>query len=671
MRRLRLKFMIVCVLAVWLVGSTVPAIAGTPCVVPNNGAGTVDLPPIGCDYTTPGDAFRIVDGLPPGTTIEMEGILMNFDCSSQPCPICSLPLPPGECETIGGSLGGHGHCFEATLDLTVTGTGSLAGFNRHLAVPVCGEVHTAMRNPGDPVQSFVTDFYRLEGILYGDPDFCELRIIWGTDYGLPSPGHTTLTDLGNGTFDVDSFFDITYSIEFEGCPGSQIEDYAGTTIGTIRMATGFEEGWPCEPRLDGSACLWVDCNKAGDECQPTGVNFDPVTGQVTVLECECRWPDQCVVDSSGASVYGCMAPDNGTGTADLPPLNCDYTSPTERFMIIDGLPPGTTIEMEGILMDFFCEDQPCLICSLGLPAGMCEMYGGSLGGHGHCFEATLDLTVTGTGSLQGFNRHLAVPVCGEVHTAPRNPGDPVQAFVTDFYQLEGELFGDPDFCALRIIWGTDYGLPSPGHMTLTELPSGDYAVDSFFDITYSIEFEGCPGSQLEDYMGTTTATIRMETGAEPVPPSCAGDCPPGYVCDDTIVYKPDGTVDVNCNCLAVDCEPTEDASRCEVAACPGADWCQPTCVNYDPNTGRITVLDCNCRGYTECHVDLSGGEPIQPTCTGDCPPCMFCDEITTAGPNGTINICCECVPNADLNGDGVVDFKDFAIMANQWLRNIP
>jgi hypothetical protein len=836
--------------------------------VPHNGTGTADLPPIGCQYTSPGDAFRIVSGLPPGTTIEMEGILMDFICDYQPCALCSLGLPTGTCEMLGGTLGGHGHCFDATLYLTVTGTGELAGFNRQLAVAVCGEVHTAMRNPGDPVQAFPTVFYRLRGELFGDPDFCTFRVKWGTDYGLPSPGHTTLTELPSGDYAVDSFFDITYQIEFEGCPFSPLDGYSGTTTLPIRLETGFEDGFPCQPRFDNSACEVVQCDYVVDECQPTSVNFDPATGQVTVLDCECRGPDQCVVDSSGASVYGCMAPDNGTGTPTLPPLDCEYTSPNDVFRIIDGLPPGTTIELEGILMDFICDNQPCGICSLRLPAGTCEMLGGSLNGHGHCFEATLDLTVTGTGSLNGFNRHLAVPVCGEVHTALRNPGDPVQSFVADFYRLRGELFGDPDFCEFIVTWGTDYGLPSLGHMTLTQLSNGDFAVDSFFDIIYQIEFQGCPGSQLDGYAGTTTATIRMETGAEPVPPGCSGDCPEGFLCDDSIVYKPDETIDVNCRCLPVDCEPTEDSSRCEVAACPGADWCRPTCVNYDANTGRITVLDCNCRDYSECYVELpepgfncimpdngsgtvdlppedceyvsphevyliidglppgttieldgpldgflnvvsspggtlggdrstfdgdldwditgtgslagfnrhivmsvtgeihtgprtpgdpvqtfptdmyrlqgqvfgdpdfctlrftagtdnglpgpgettlvkvpsgdyavdsffdiayqiefygcpgsqldgyngittatirveTGGEPVRPSCTGDCPPCMFCDEQTTTNPNGTINICCNCVRNPDLNGDGKVDFKDMAIIAAYWLQNIP
>jgi len=206
------------------------------------------------------------------------------------------------------------------------------------------------------------------------------------------------------------------------------------------------------------------------------------------------------------------------------------------------------------------------------------MAGGTLGGDGHCFEAALDLTVTGTGDLQGFNRHLSVPVFCEVHTGPRTPGDPVQQFPSVMFRMQGELFGDPDFCTFRITGGSDYGLPSPGQMTLTKLPSGDFAVDSFFDITYQIEFEGCPGSIIDDYMGTTTATIRMETGGGCLPP---------------------------------------------------------------------------------------------PSCVGDCPCSEFCNETMNVKPDGTIDICCDCIPDADLNKDGIVNFKDFAIMGMQWLTTRP
>jgi len=203
----------------------------------------------------------------------------------------------------------------------------------------------------------------------------------------------------------------------------------------------------------------------------------------------------------------------GLATADAECIPYE-TDPVDPMMIIDGLPPGTTIEMDAALDDYTCTHSGGY-CSLALPPGQCEGSGGSLGGNGHCFEATLYLDVEGTGSLAGFNRKLAVPVVLEAHTGPRNPGDPVQTFSADLYRLQGELFGDPDFCEFLLIGGTDYGLPGPGQMTLTKLPDGDFAVESFFDVTYQIQFEGCPGSQLEGYSGTTTATVRWFQGGPP------------------------------------------------------------------------------------------------------------------------------------------------------------
>jgi hypothetical protein len=254
-----------------------------------------------------------------------------------------------------------------------------------------------------------------------------------------------------------------------------------------------------------------------------------------------------------------VEPDNGNGTADLPPAGCEYPSPDEVWEIIDGLPPGSWIELDGPLTNF---------------TNIVSSPGGTLGGEKFAFDAELPWVISGKGDLTGFSRNIVMPVSGVMHIGPRTPGDPVQTFPGDMYHLQGEVFGDPDFCTLKFLGGTSNGLPSPGRTTLYELPSGDFAVDSFFDITYQIEFEGCPESVLADYMGTTTATIRVQTG----------------------------------------------------------------------------------------------GEPVEPDCTDLCPACMYCDKVTTINQDGTIDICCECIPDADLNGDGVVDFKDFAIMAYQWLR---
>jgi len=152
------------------------------------------------------------------------------------------------------------------------------------------------------------------------------------------------------------------------------------------------------------------------------------------------------------------------------------------------------------------------------------------------------------------------------------------------YRLEGELFGDPDFCTFKIIGGSDNGLPGPGQTTLTKLPSGDFAVDSFFDITYQIEFDGCPGSQLADYSGTTTATIRMQTGRDPVPPSCLGGCPDGGTCEETITNDTDRTIDICCDCIfePVVCEPTDDGLACKDADCPDPNHtCLPKVVRHN------------------------------------------------------------------------------------------
>ncbi len=320
----------------------------------------------------------------------------------------------------------------------------------------------------------------------------------------------------------------------------------------------------------------------------------------------------------------CTVPDNGTGTITLPPAGCDYLSPDEVHEIIIGLPAGTTIELDAIHKDFICRQDPAGSCSVPLPPGVCEGRGGSLGGHGDCFESTLELQVDGTGALAGFNTTLVVPISCEIHTGPRNPGDPVQTFDTDMYRLEGELFGDPDFCTFKVTGGSDNGLPSPGQTTLTRLPSGDFNVDSFFDITYQIEFAGCDGSRLADYAGTTTATIRMETGTGSAPPSCAGICPAGTVCEQTLNEKADGTIDVCCDCVTEPppCGPTADGQSCEDVTCPIiTDTCVPTVVrqsvpspffppagvdNFTGTTGQIQITDVD--GNTDTYV-ITGEAP--------------------------------------------------------------
>ncbi|MCP4566177.1 MAG: hypothetical protein GY841_01215 [FCB group bacterium] len=198
------------------------------CVQPDDGTGTVPLPP-SCPSTTTDETIDIVNGLQAGSTIKCDPILENYQ------NIVSGP---------GGSYGGESEQYDGELVLQMTGTGGLGGFSRLITIPVSIETHSGPRNPGDAVQSFPHHMIRINGDIFGDPDFDEIRIRGGSDFGLPSPGHTTLTRLGppGSDFQVDSFFDIYYEIDFVGAPGSVLGGLSGTTQGTVRMRPGSTEG---------------------------------------------------------------------------------------------------------------------------------------------------------------------------------------------------------------------------------------------------------------------------------------------------------------------------------------------------------------------------------------------------------------------------------------------
>ncbi len=206
----------------------------------------------------------------------------------------------------------------------------------------------------------------------------------------------------------------------------------------------------------------------------------------------------CFVGFTGAIGYaGCYSP-----TGDFPP-ECPFQSPIDGMMVpvIGGtLQFATTIIMPpaGNVTRMPCDN---IVCN-------CEIL---------TFEATLDLHITGTGDLAGYVRDLPLQVNCEVHIGPRNPGDPVQTIETEMVALNllgGPLVGDPDFDFLDIVAGGSNGLPSPGSTTPKKLPDGDFAVDSFFDITYQITFSGAPGGPLDGLMGDNIETIRLTTPPE-------------------------------------------------------------------------------------------------------------------------------------------------------------
>lgn len=219
-----------------------------PVLVPDAG-GTAQMP-ILSDYAgeTP---MHIIDGLAPGDTIDIDAVLE--------APLLYEEVPGG---ILGGTMsGGGGPLFTWQM----TGTGTLAGFNRLIVMPAANsvlsfpatpplntqgtfEVHAAPRTLGDPLQCFDTNMFRMFSQITNpssnDPDFDLLRLVAGTDFGLPSPGHTTL--LQNGlNWEVDSFFDLTYRIDFVGRPGGALSGMSGSTTGTVRLSLG--DPIPCIP----------------------------------------------------------------------------------------------------------------------------------------------------------------------------------------------------------------------------------------------------------------------------------------------------------------------------------------------------------------------------------------------------------------------------------------
>ncbi len=566
------------------------------CIVPDNGSLTIDMP-ADCPFVGLDEKMFIIDGLPPGTTVEIMPELSTYSAVIR---------------TPGGSLGGEILQFNANLNLRMTGTGTLAGFVRNIVVPTAVEVHTAPRTPGMPVQSFDTELMQLQGQIIGDPDFDLLRVTAGTSFGLPSPGHTTLTQLPGGNWAVDSFFDITYRIDFIGAPGGPLAGMSGSTTGTLRMEQGFHHWVPADgsimhfPQTPAAGGWDVHATVpliAGDDwtanvsthvrdihfwgswlnnLEGQILNFDvailadipasssnpysrpgielwrrtiddfcvlPVTGnppggwydpslplvqpanhtlifQYDIELDSVDWFYQtagtvywlCVsatVASPSVTRWGwhssanhhlddavwalpvstCIAPDNGSGTATVP-AQCPYGS-AATMDIVDGLPPGTTVESDPMLHSH---------------VGILEMPGGTLGGTSSQFQSSLNLQMDGTGALAGYSRAISIPMQSIIHTAPRLPGTSPQSFPTDYFQLFGQISGDPDFDLLRITGGTNFGLPSPGHTTLTQLAGSNWGVDSFFDITYRIDFIGAPGGPLAGMSGSTTGVIHMTQG---------------------------------------------------------------------------------------------------------------------------------------------------------------
>lgn len=233
------------------------------------------------------------------------------------------------------------------------------------------------------------------------------------------------------------------------------------------------------------------------------------------------------------------------------------------MQIVDGLPLTAPIEIDAKLFG-------------GTPISRGP--GGLLSGDQIIATEMIAMDLKGTGSLSGLNRTVNIPVQEMIFTGPYTPGALTQSFPTEMVQLQGQLPpGDPDFDLLRITAGSGFGMPSPGHTTLTKLPGGNWAVESFFDITYRIDFVGAPGGQLAGMSGSTIATTRLKTGSLPVPCTDEGDLCTDDICIEGICqHTPkdcnDGDLCTTDECIGGNCVYTltvfcDDGNPCTNDAC--------------------------------------------------------------------------------------------------------
>lgn len=177
------------------------------------------VPNIGTDYLSPADVHAAIAA---GNVTIIYGDASHSFFTN----IYSQP---------GGTLGGQVETFDSVLVFDFVGAGPLEGWSRTISVPAKTETHTGPRKPEAEVDSFETLMYRIEGQIKGDKDFEYFSIVAGNANGLDSPGQTTFYRQKDGTWLLDSTFNIKYTGSFKGAKGSKLEGLEDTFEGSITM----------------------------------------------------------------------------------------------------------------------------------------------------------------------------------------------------------------------------------------------------------------------------------------------------------------------------------------------------------------------------------------------------------------------------------------------------
>ncbi|MCP3982091.1 MAG: hypothetical protein GY716_22525 [bacterium] len=470
---------------------------------------------------------------------------------------------------------GNGNEIE-TFDSTVEGEVDLGGGPQ--PVTLSGPVTiVTYGKTGNTTGTFQTEILSMS--LTGDAGGIPIEI--RESPSLPSPGQTTITDLGGGQWQIDSFFDVFTELSVAGGPFEPQVNEPGR-MNLVPVDPGACEcistQVPCD--LSDPAVCDGDCPIAGDICTldslggPCFCAPPPVPCEDTFPVCDgdCPANTHCETGNSGVVVL----PDPSLPPESEPadPECVQIVSQYEGQDLHARFPGG---------VDFSDPAHKCF-----------RNVNRTDDGSGNELE-TFDSTVDGEVDLGGGP--VPVTLSGPVTIVTYGKtGNTTGTFQTEILSmsLSGLAGGIP--VEIR----ESPSLVSPGQTTITDLGGGLWQIDSFFDVFTELSINGGP------FQPQTNGAGRMTL--VPVNPDIC-ECVPDFVpCDQTDPAVCDGDCTVAGDYCTPDpaggpcfCAPLEPP-LCEDTLTPECDGSCP------PNERCVSLTDnCECRPCPTVAPGMVGG----------------------------------------------------------------
>lgn len=433
-----------------------------------------------------------------------------------------------------------------------------------------------------------------------------------------------------------------------GCPPGMVCEQQVTTTptGGTRICCVCVPDVPqvCEPTPDHLACEPVVCPTAGEVCRAKCLRIGP-NGQHEIIDCNCQPDDECYLDWVPGLPPRCLG--------DCPPgMVCEQSETFDPFTnetiiccnCVPDEPKECQVNAEGTDCVGLCPDGTPFACRA---SKLTEN------------PATGEITVERCGCDCWLRRSDTPPFefIGCVGKVCKETGQPCQMVVTQ----NGDGTITYDCCQEAAVCE-----PEEDGQSCKQVECPNPASEMCMPKCVFVAFDGTVTIDECECRSPNECHVFWQPGADPF---CEGGCPPGYVCQQQVFTTPEGTR-ICCECVIdpPSCEPTEDRQNCKPFICPNPEeTCRPRCVRYLAPGGGLPgyteILDCVCRHIEECHVVQIGG--AAPSCEGFCPPGMFCARNIVQNPDGSVDICCDCVAPecdcpGDVNGDGVINGLDIA-----------